>query len=93
MRKTELMSEQDFNQLFQVKNFEDMTDSELDVYTEIFIEKVRAQFESDEDNAVFWCPKCETLEAVIEIDRLENRAVATCGHCRMAVVVMASEIE
>ena len=40
MRKTVPITENDFNRMVQIKNFEEMSDEELDVYTEIFMEKI-----------------------------------------------------
>ena len=92
MKETVPIDEKDFNQLFRIRKFEEMTDDELDAYTEIFVDKIRDQFEREDNEGFFWCPKCETRDAVIEIDQIGSRAKATCGNCRMAVVIIASEI-
>jgi transcription initiation factor IIE alpha subunit len=92
MKETVPIDEKDFNHLIRIKKFDEMSDDELDAYTEIFVDKIRDQFDKEDNAGFFWCPKCETRDAVVEINDSGSRAMATCAHCRMAVVVMASEI-
>jgi hypothetical protein len=93
MREIDPMSLEEFDNLIGKQNFENMSDEQLNTYSEIFMEKIREQFERDEDYIHFWCPKCECRDAYIEIEEDNGRAMATCPQCRMAVVALSLGID
>ncbi len=93
MKRTVQMTETEFNGLVEIKSIEDMAEKELEKYTEIFVDTIKEQFDCEENTRTFWCPKCESPHAIVEIDKLENRGMANCTHCRIAVVIISSDAE
>ncbi len=92
MKKSFLMTERGFRRVTRIKDFDDLGPKEVDYYTAIFLEKIRNFYDSGEREELFWCPKCESLEAFVSINREKGHAMATCANCRMALMVVLSEI-
>jgi len=86
-------TEQEFQSLTKIVPFEDLPPEDISAYTDILLDYLCLQLESDKVSSVFWCPKCETYGAVLEVDEQKERGIASCGHCKMAIVVFYGENE
>ncbi len=82
------MKESEFKQLTQIKNIHELSEEVVDEYAQIFLDKIDEQNESEYTSSYFWCPKCESPDALVEVDDLNQKGVASCPNCRMSVILV-----
>jgi len=87
------MNQQEINQIIQIKTFDEMSEKEVEDYAQIFLEKIEEQYDQFELSRNFWCPKCESPDAEVEVDDEGVKGLATCPNCKMAVVMVSSDFD
>lgn len=91
MSTSSWITKEEFLALTRIHRFEELPDEDLSAYTDMILDYLCKQLENNTTTDIYWCPKCETYGAVLEVDEHHHRGIASCGHCQLAIVVFYGE--